>query len=282
MLFRSTRAGYDTGCRCDQCSAAHRRACKDYRLRAIRAGGSTLVPAADVLDDLRGLTARASFSSVARAIGTSHSWVIKVLNGDIRRINPRHAETIRRLAAGSFVPDENGHMNPIGAVRRLRALVAIGWSLEAVAREGNLNLRVVKDTAADRWPVIEARTHRRIVAVYDRLSMTPPNPMTNQAKGAATRARARARAAGWAPPLAWDNIDDPNERPKIGDIGERYHDSIDEVVVERVLSGEWHLRASRAEREEITRRWIAAGGSIAELCRRTGWQEGRYVMKEAS
>jgi hypothetical protein len=49
--------------------------------------------------------------------------------------------------------------------------------------------------------------------VYERLSMTLPPETTTAEKCDATRSRGIARRNGWLPPLAWNNIDDPSERP---------------------------------------------------------------------
>ena len=46
-----------------------------------------------------------------------------------------------------------------------------------------------------------------IHTAYDRLSMTRPEGTR------ADTARRRARHLGWPPPLAWDDIDDPDETP---------------------------------------------------------------------
>jgi hypothetical protein len=85
----------------------------------------------------------------------------------------------------------------------------------------------------------------------------------------------QARANGWAPPLAWDDetIDDPKARPHL----RVTVDGVDDVVVERVLGGEWKIATTKAEKVEIVARWLADGGSLAELERLTGWNVHRYT-----
>jgi ParB family transcriptional regulator, chromosome partitioning protein len=51
---------------------------------------------------------------------------------------------------------------------------------------------------------------------------------------------------------------------------------IDEVVVDRILSGDYKTLATRAEKVEVVRRWTAGGRSAAELARLTGWKTERY------
>ena len=96
-----------------------------------------------------------------------------------------------------------------GTVRRVRALVALGWTYKALKRETGISDTHLSDIARQmpgrgRPGGVTAATIR---TAYDRLSMTRP-----EGRGA-DQARRRARHLGWAPPLAWDDIDDPDETP---------------------------------------------------------------------
>ncbi len=53
------------------------------------------------------------------------------------------------------------------------------------------------------------------------------------------------------------------------------------MIVDRLLAGE-HLKSNRAEKEEAMRRWLANGGSEAELCRIHGWKTDRYTPARAA
>lgn len=96
----------------------------------------------------------------------------------------------------------------IGAIRRLHALMALGWPLEAIARRGGWAGRASLAsilTYCQRSQTVLRTTHQRIAAVYDRLSGTPgPSKIT----------RRQASKRGYAPPLAWDDID--NDRAPKG------------------------------------------------------------------
>ena len=60
-----------------------------------------------------------------------------------------------------------------------------------------------------------ARSSRdRIRDLYERLCMTRWEPEDPWGRGKSTLARKTAEARSWAPPLAWDDIDDPNEVPQ--------------------------------------------------------------------
>jgi hypothetical protein len=95
-----------------------------------------------------------------------------------------------------------------GAHRRIRALQALGWSLRDINVElGCANRHTGFASTLLGEATILASTLERVIAVYDRLSMTP---------GPSNLARAKAAAKGYPPPLAWDEdaIDDPRACPR--------------------------------------------------------------------
>ena len=94
----------------------------------------------------------------------------------------------------------------IGSQRRIRALQALGHSRLQIARELGYsdNGSIAYIMRADTMLVVTAE---RIAEVYDRLCMTVPQGV------GANRARTWARRYGYAPPLAWNDIDDPDEIP---------------------------------------------------------------------
>lgn len=101
--------------------------------------------------------------------------------------------------------------------RKLQALVALGWSYPQLAarlgvrgpRVGHLvrrmHAKVTTDTAA------------QVDAIYRDLHMKTPPTGTQQERYAVARAKIAARKSGWVPPLAYDDIDDPNEVPTRGE-----------------------------------------------------------------
>jgi hypothetical protein len=90
----------------------------------------------------------------------------------------------------------------IGARRRKQALAVIGWAEVDLEREfgpvprlrGKRHANI--DDTVDRW-----WRH-----AFDTLGATD---------GPNQRAKATAKTKGWAPPLAWLNIDDPDEQPAL-------------------------------------------------------------------
>lgn len=95
-----------------------------------------------------------------------------------------------------------------GTARRIRALQAIGWPLYHLDRalghgDGNPRTSNYVHNLCHRERV-RASTAAKVARIYDQLSGTP---------GPSERVRNLARKRGWAPPLAWDDIDDPDEAP---------------------------------------------------------------------
>lgn len=104
----------------------------------------------------------------------------------------------------------------VGITRRVQALHTLGYTLAELAvecgtsRETLGHLRGLRSTRAQSPERLFVRTSvaEGILAAYDRLQLTP-QPVDRFH----TRTRNLAREHKWAPPLAWDDIDDPDERP---------------------------------------------------------------------
>jgi hypothetical protein len=165
------------------------------------------------------------------------------------------------------------------ALRRIQALQALGWSVPQIAVQVGLNHRHLYSLA--RHPTIYRSTFDAIDAAYQRMCMTRPVPRTTGERSGVTKAKRYAERNGFPPPLAWDDIDDPDETPGAPKADHSY---VDEAVVLRVLTGDARQasKATPAERAEVVRRWRADGRPLNDLERLTGWQSRRYIDKEAS
>lgn len=116
------------------------------------------------------------------------------------RINTRNMRTRAYLARGPLTIDGTGTR------RRLRALVALGWSFIELDAEMGRKVTYCSCLNRSARPVLRA-TADEVAALYDRLSMTP------RVGWSAERQRRMASSRGWPPPLAWDDIDNPDETP---------------------------------------------------------------------
>lgn len=106
-----------------------------------------------------------------------------------------------------------GTVPAAGTIRRVQALAVAGWPMARLARETGLSpARLAQVLTASTVP---SATARAVAAVYTRYSMASPG-LCGVALIHARAARARAAAAGWAPPAAWDDdtIDDPAAIPE--------------------------------------------------------------------
>jgi len=134
----------------------------------------------------------------------------------------------KRLAQGRQPP---ALVPAVGTARRLQALVAIGYSWRDLAAKLGISNRRVAELAL----APEGRVHRTTVArvhtLFEELSGTP---------GTTRYAFVVAARHGFAPPLAWDDIDDPNAQPDVlgGDVPQASSAAIDEVAIRRALAGE--------------------------------------------
>lgn len=115
----------------------------------------------------------------------------------------RIAQTRRTLNAMHGQP---AWVPALGSQRRLQALQRLGWPMSRIADEAGRSREQLRDIM--RRQHVTRAVADMVADVYDRLSMTLPDC----ARACATCAR--AEAAGWLPPLAWTDIDDPHEAPR--------------------------------------------------------------------
>lgn len=252
---------------------------KQYLARAHAMGGSTTVPAAEAVPVLVELSQRMSYSAIGRALGTSHNYVTRVIAGDIKRMQPSRRDAI--LALANHRPTDTSHISARGTARRLQALHALGYSLARLEREvGCYSLGAIKDVVHGRVVVIEAQHAVAVAEAYERLSMRLPQATNRNEASGITRARNTAKRNGWAPPLAWDDID-TDERA----VGQTNIREVDPVLVDRILAGDFAVakNATKAEKQAVMARWRASGRGVNELGRLTGWSKPeRYGEREAS
>lgn len=90
------------------------------------------------------------------------------------------------------------------ARRRIEALMRLGWNADAIAQAGGWNNKKSIYRIGE-YPYVTPTTFARVCRAYDELSGR---------RGPCNVTRGMAEVSGYAAPLAWDDIDNPRERPK--------------------------------------------------------------------
>ena len=202
-------SGAVTGCA--RCAAAYRR----YQNRAanerLLGYGPRRVPTAEVTERIHALVAAGmSVLDIAARAGVSHSTVTELKNQPRARV----LESTRDALMGvTLVLTPEARVCGIGTLRRIRALARLGWSYDEMnkaARDAGHHipghaLDQINSTATG---TVEVKTREAVAAAYATLSMRLPD----RSRGSSC-VRTRAERKGWAPPLAWDDIDDPAAEP---------------------------------------------------------------------
>ncbi|MFD9053328.1 hypothetical protein [Streptomyces zaomyceticus] len=173
---------------------------------------SDTVDAQHVVERIRELQLRydrASTAFIAKVAQVNPSTLASALidhERDARRgIN---TDVARRVLAVHDLPppafERPSHVTETGLLRRLRAMCAAGWTLPAIALAGATTAKSLTDFTRTRTSTPSVRG--AILTAWSRLSHQP---------GPSHRARRRAAAKAWDPPLAWDehSIDDPDAAP---------------------------------------------------------------------
>lgn len=217
----STKCGtlsrYKAGCKCDECKEASNTYERERRRRG-RYGRptSTLVDAEPARQHIGMLRAHhLGAGRIAELAGVDNGTIQRLLypyhkrgKQPVRRLKP---ETAKAILAVKPIPKDGVHISAIGAQRRVRALIARGWSQKELARRLGLPEGHFGGIVRGEQVKITYRHHMRICEVYDELWNAPVEG-TKRSIGLSLR---RAREFGWAPPMAWDEgaIDDQHAEP---------------------------------------------------------------------
>lgn len=272
--LHGTRAAYvKDRCRCGPCTAANTAASNTRHCDRAYGRWAPFVDAAPVRAHIRRLRAAGiGTDRIAALTGISpghvRALVYPTRTGGLptQQVRPATARRLLALttdrsnrAARSLVP-------ATGTRRRLQALMATGLTLPQLAdglHRTPSNLRRTMTTGQ-----VTAHTAADVARLYERLWDTSP-PHASDAERIAVQAhRDAARRRGWLPPLAWDDIDTDTD-PEPGDSGDgpdsRVGADVDDVAVERVVSGDCRITLTVAEELEAVRQLSERGRSIREI-----------------
>lgn len=280
-------------CRCLPCAASNRAYEKDRNRQQAYGRWNGLVDAEPARRHVRALMAAGMGLKSITEAGISAGTLTKLLYGHpnadgtrrppARRIRP---ETAEKILAVQLQIASGAQVDATGTVRRVCALVALGWSQSKIA--ARLGITRVNFWLATEPPVtVTARTARAVAVLYDDLSMTLPPTSTHRDRIAASRAKHYAAARHWLPPLALDDdrLDDPAYEPEQPTWVPRADDPhVDDAAVLRRMHGDKSVRLSKMEAAELVRRWKASGRSLNDCYRITGLKPERYFpeRREAS
>ena len=197
---------YAHGCGCTPCREANNAAQRAYRRRP-KTGAPRAVDAARATARVRALRAQGwTVREIVLASGVSTKTVSDLVRGVRDRVTPDvEAMLTHRLARPQKTP--RGHVDATGTRRRLQALTAHGWQINDVARlMGRDRQNVRRLYNRDHC---ERSSRDAVAALFAEMWDKPAPPKTRN------RARALAARHGWVGALAWENIDDPNEKPVV-------------------------------------------------------------------
>lgn len=190
-------ACYRHGCRCEPCSQAANR-----QKKRSACGLTKFVDAAPVRAHIQALL---DVGWTYNGIGVSSgvpTGLVEYIATTARRTRPHVAKAILSATL------DRGTVNSSGTHRRIQALAALGWPSGVQSR--HLGLRSNSIGQVLRRRSVTAATAAAVARMYDELCLT---------FGPSETSRRRALAAGWAPPLAWDDgygphgIDNPAATP---------------------------------------------------------------------
>jgi DNA-binding CsgD family transcriptional regulator len=141
-------------------------------------------------------------AQIARAAGLAHRTISGVVAGAVT-VSNRTALAILTVPIGP-APNDHRDVDATGTIRRVRALVAIGWPIAHLADRFGMYPTALGNIARGELAQVRATTAETVATTYRELCYLP---------GPSQRVRNEARKKGWHGPLAWDDIDDPNEQP---------------------------------------------------------------------
>lgn len=207
----------DGKCRCPKCREAGTAYEADRRRKIAYGIHRPFVDAEPVRRHVRALMAAGiGWERVAFLAGVSTGMVGRLLYGErgsdpSKRVRPSNAD---KLLSVQPVRGNVAHwVDATGARRRLQALAVAGWSMLTLASHTRLTQATLCDVSSGRRDRVLAATDRAVADLFRTFwNRQPPRVTSSQRRVVLVTSR-RAAGLGWMPALAWDDIDDPAERP---------------------------------------------------------------------
>ncbi|MEE6295165.1 hypothetical protein [Georgenia wangjunii] len=212
---------------------------KQYRVDR-HLGRPRMIPSAPVFAHIEQLLETPGCTPVAigEAAGLARTTVHTMLHLRRPKVKVATARAILAITPDVVLNRSNpdAFVPGIGTRRRVRALIWMGWTHEAMKEESGVTTNVLARSREH----VRQFTHDAVAEMYDRLSMR---------EGPSARNRERAVRRGYAPPLAWEDIDNPDEVPSHTALPARQFGGRDGIDLDDfaflVRSGELPERAAR-------------------------------------
>jgi hypothetical protein len=191
-------------------------------VRRLKAYGqwAPLVDAQPAREHVQALQAsKIGIRRIAALAGVPAPAISKLLYGQpsagkapTKHLRPERAAALLSVKVELESLAEATPMDGTGTRRRIQALVAIGWSIPMVAQKAGVS--VVTARYCLNGNQVHVRTFKAVRDLYEQLWNQSPPEGDRNTRASATKARNTAAKHGWAPPLAWDDIDDPAAEPE--------------------------------------------------------------------
>lgn len=154
-------------------------------------------------------------SQVCELTGLGIATVGRIINGRNTRgvVMKDTADKILSIKVSDAIP--KGFFDITVYRRKLQALIAIGWSKKALSELLGVGESNVNEIVSKRRKFILAETARNVDELYEKISMKI---------GPCEKSKQIARNNCWLPPLAWDDIENINE--KVPSYRSVVHDSL--------------------------------------------------------
>lgn len=208
LIHVSRVAGCD---KCREASAAY----ADWRRRQIAYGRwEKRRSAAKARDHLNAILVgyKLTCTQLAESCGLGESTLQRIASGEAKTVRPEVEAAILALEPARFVAEivarGAGTMSSLATSRRLQALQAVGYPATHLAEILGCHAEMVRRWRRRYRLTIPVADHRIVAELYQKLH-NRPGPCPDSA--------VRAREAGHAPPICWDDdgdIDSPAGRPK--------------------------------------------------------------------
>jgi transcriptional regulator with XRE-family HTH domain len=243
-------------CSCTPCRASYNAAnARRYRLKAYgKWEGVSYISADPLRARLREFEAAGfTYRHVADAANVDPITLWRLLGGKNRanptklpaRVHPITSARVLALAAPS-IDTLSPHIlvSPIPTVRRIHALMTLGWSQTRLAEKIGLSQADV--SRLTRQTLVTVKSHRTIADLFEQLWNVEPPEVTTGDRVSVSKTKRLAAARGWLPPMAWDDIDTDPAPPTTSPVAHDDEDDaeqpeepyIDEVLVANAMTGE--------------------------------------------